>query len=406
MIKLIWNEVMRLKYVNGKEILPQELLNKIREYAEGVYIYIPKSDSKKSKWGEKTNYHREMELRNQHIYDKYLEGVEILVISERYHLSSQSVRRIISAQKRKMEGIIIMIEELLKEWKIDCIPVQIYHSAWNINNSYVLKAYDNPKVLQRNIVMMKTLHEAGIPVPKIIKLPDKRNYLTHNGMMYVLTTKLDGKNIVNLNECDDIWFFEFGKILGKLHIAFLECAKSISYWNNSMPEEMQGWVSENLLEFKPEYLKQEDIKNSIDELSALYDELPKQLIHRDVHLGNFLFDNGVFSGYIDFDLSQSNIRIFDLCYFLLGILLEEDNNRVKEEKWFGIIPQVIKGYDSVVTLSALEKSAILCVMKNIELLFTAYFLGVGDEKLAKDSANLFSFVNRNEEKIQDAVYTE
>jgi Ser/Thr protein kinase RdoA (MazF antagonist) len=398
--------VIVLKYVNGKEILPEELLDEIRKYAEGVYIYIPKSDSKKSKWGERTNYHREMELRNQHIYDKYLEGIKISVISECYHLSSQSVRRIISTQKRKMERIIIMIEELLKEWNIECTPVQIYHSAWNIDNSYVLKVYDNPNALQRNIVMMKTLHEAGIPVPKIMKLPDGRDYLTYNGIMYVLTTKLNGKNIVNLNECDDIWFFEFGRILGKLHLAFQECAKSISYWNSSMLEEMQGWVRSNLLEFKPEYLKPEDIKNSIDELSELYDDLPKQLIHRDVHLGNFLFDNGVFSGYIDFDLSQSNIRIFDLCYFLLGILLEEDNNRVEEEKWYKIIQQVIRGYDSITTLSDIEKNAIVCVMKNIELLFVAYFLGIGDEKLAKDSADLFSFVKKNEDKIQDVVKLE
>ena len=34
--------------------------------------------------------------------------------------------------------------------------------------------------------------------------------------------------------------------------------------------------------------------------------LPVQLIHRDVHFGNFLFDEGKFSGYIDFDLSQRN----------------------------------------------------------------------------------------------------
>jgi hypothetical protein len=39
-------------------------------------------------------------------------------------------------------------------------------------------------------------------------------------------------------------------------------------------------------------------------------------------------------------------------------------------------------------------------MKNIELLFVAYFLGIGDEKLAKDSADLFSFVKKNEKKYR------
>ncbi|SHJ77897.1 Putative homoserine kinase type II (protein kinase fold) [Anaerocolumna jejuensis DSM 15929] len=392
-----------MKYINGQEVLPEDLLKEIRKYAEGVYVYIPKSDWKKNKWGEKTNYHREMELRNRHIYDKYLEGVEIAAISECYHLSANSVRRIILSQKRKMEPVIIMMKELIKEWNLEGEPVQIYHSAWNINNTYVLKEYDDPNALQRNLMMMRTLYEAGIPVPKIIQLPDQQDYLERNNKLYVLTAKLKGRNIVKLQECDSRWFFEFGILLAKLHIAFQECEKKISFWNNSMLEEMNGWVNRDLHKFNPDYLKQDDIKASIDELAQIYDELPKQLIHRDVHLGNFLFDNGVFSGYIDFDLSQRNIRIFDLCYFLLGILLEEDNNRVEKQKWYEIIRQVIGGYDSIAALSTLEKKAVTCVMKNIEILFTAYFLGIGDEKLAKDSADIYTFVKLNEEKIQKAV---
>ena len=39
-----------------------------------------------------------------------------------------------------------------------------------------------------------------------------------------------------------------------------------------------------------------------------------------------LFFEGDFSGYIDFDLSQRNIRIFDICYFLTGLLAEETEN--------------------------------------------------------------------------------
>lgn len=184
-----------MKYINGQEVLPEDLLKKIRKYAEGVYVYIPKSDWKKNKWGEKTNYHREMELRNRHIYDKYLEGVEIAAISECYHLSANSVRRIILSQKRKMEPVIIMMKELIKEWNLEGEPVQIYHSAWNINNTYVLKEYDDPNALQRNLMMQRTLYEAGTPVPKIIQLPDQQDYLERNNKLYVLTAKLKGRNM-------------------------------------------------------------------------------------------------------------------------------------------------------------------------------------------------------------------
>lgn len=393
-----------MKYINGNDILPEELLNEIRKYAQGVYVYIPKSTSKKVAWGEKTKYHLEMALRNQHIYDKYLGGIDIEVIAKCYHLSDKSIHRIILNQKRKMEPIKMNMKEIANEWAMntekDCMPIQIYHSTWEINTDYVLKVYDEQSALLRNLAMMTTLGEAGIPVPKIMPLPDGMEYLQQGDKCYVLTTKLKGKAIVKLNECDSQWFCEMGSIIAQLHVAFQSCAEKISYWHNSMLEEMEGWVSQNLLKYRPSYLNLDRVNSDIVALRQVYVDLPKQLIHRDVHLGNFLFDQGLFSGYIDFDLSQSNIRIFDVCYFLLGILMQEDNHRVEPSRWFDIVQQVVKGYDAVMEISQKEKNAIVCVMKNIELLFVAYFLGIGDEKSAKDSAWIYDFIRENEEKIQ------
>lgn len=282
-----------------------------------------------------------------------------------------------------------------------CEPIQIYHSAWNINNRYVLKEYDDENILKRNIAIINILGKEQIPVPRVVKPHTGLDFISYNKKHYVLTTKLEGKNIVNIDECGDKWFFEFGETLAKLHLAFLKCEEEINCWHNSLLGEMNSWVKENLLKYQPEFLEIEDYENTINELGKVYDILPKQLIHRDVHLGNFLFSDGKFSGYIDFDLSQINIRIFDICYFLLGFLLEDDENHIKEDKWYGIARQVVKGYDEKMNLSTIEKNAITCVMKNIELLFVAYFLGIGDEKSAEDSAKLFYFVKNNEEKIKN-----
>jgi Ser/Thr protein kinase RdoA (MazF antagonist) len=392
-----------VKYVNGIDVLPEELINELRKYVDGVYVYIPKTNMKRNRWGENTNHHREMELRNLHIYDKYLEGIDYMDLAECYHLSEKSIRRVILTQKRRMEPVRAMMKEILKEWGLEAYPTQLYHSTWNVNDVKVLKEYSNLEALKRNIQLHKTLRKAGVPVPEICPLADGKEFYEKNDKMYMLTTKLKGKNIVDRDQLDEAWFYNFGEILARLHLAFRECEKTMSFWSNSLLEEMNGWVSENLDKFAPDYLSKKEIEKAIVQLSQVYTELPKQLIHRDVHLGNFLFDNKIFSGYIDFDLSQSNIRIFDICYFLLGILLEEDNNRVKVERWYNIISQVVEGYHSLVALKQVERKSIACVMKNIELLFTAYFLNLGDEKLAKDSADLFLFVCQNEEKILEAV---
>ena len=131
----------------------------------------------------------------------------------------------------------------------------------------------------------------------------------------------------------------------------------------------------------------------------MYDKLPVQLIHRDEHLGNFLFDNGRFSGYIDFDLSQRNIRIFDVCYFMLGLLSEEEVLDISEEQWFEILKYFFAGYEQEHTLLPEEKQAVPYVMEAIELLFVAWFMGQNDIKCADNAMRIYQFVERNVERI-------
>lgn len=139
----------------------------------------------------------------------------------------------------------------------------------------------------------------------------------------------------------------------------------------------------------------------VSKLESIYDQLPVQLIHRDVHFGNFLFDQGRFSGYIDFDLSQRNICIFDLCYFLLGLLSEEEKLEITKEQWFDFGIKVFAGYERKLPLSEIEKQAIPYVMECIELLFVAYFEGQNDVLCAEDAFRIFEFVRENEDRIQE-----
>ena len=97
------------------------------------------------------------------------------------------------------------------------------------------------------------------------------------------------------------------------------------------------------------------------------------MIHRDVHFGNFLFDHGEFSGYIDFDLSQKNIRIFDICYFLTGLLSSQIGSSLDTEEWLRIVKDAAAGYEKWIPLLPEEKRAFPYVMENIELLFAAYW---------------------------------
>lgn len=106
---------------------------------------------------------------------------------------------------------------------------------------------------------------------------------------------------------------------------------------------------------------------------------------------------------IDFDLSQKNIRIFDIGYFLAGLLTEENGTFMKEDEWLLICKQVVKGYESKNKLENAEKQALSYVMEGIELLFAAYFISVEDTRCALDAIKVYQHICNLEEKIYRAV---
>ncbi|WMJ89189.1 CD3324 family protein [Anaerocolumna sp. MB42-C2] len=82
-------------YVHALEMLPQELIEKIQEYVDGQVIYIPKVNSKKCKWGEKTDTKAYFKERNFKIYNSYKNGTTVIELSEKYFLTPKSIQRII-----------------------------------------------------------------------------------------------------------------------------------------------------------------------------------------------------------------------------------------------------------------------------------------------------------------------
>ena len=87
-----------MSYIKAEEILPEELIRQIQEYADGVYIYIPRKPGTRHPWGQETDYKAELKLRNDRIRKDYASGESITILSQRYHLSEKSIRRILQKQ--------------------------------------------------------------------------------------------------------------------------------------------------------------------------------------------------------------------------------------------------------------------------------------------------------------------
>ena len=84
-----------MSYIKAEKILPEELLRRIQEYADGVYIYIPRKPGTRRRWGQETAYKSELQARNDRIRRDHVSGEGIPELSHKYHLSEKSIRRIV-----------------------------------------------------------------------------------------------------------------------------------------------------------------------------------------------------------------------------------------------------------------------------------------------------------------------
>jgi len=84
-----------VSYKNGKDILPPSLLKQLQEYIQGEIVYIPKREQKRAGWGENNGTRLIIERRNKEIYRLYKSGWTIVELIQSYHLSEDSIRKII-----------------------------------------------------------------------------------------------------------------------------------------------------------------------------------------------------------------------------------------------------------------------------------------------------------------------
>ncbi len=84
-----------MSYVNGKEVLPEDILSEIQKYFGGGLIYIPLPEGERCKWGSRTNIKKELHKRNQEIINRKRTGLSIVELMEEYHLSYDTIKRIV-----------------------------------------------------------------------------------------------------------------------------------------------------------------------------------------------------------------------------------------------------------------------------------------------------------------------
>lgn len=89
-------------YKNAKCVLPEALLNEIQKYIDGEYIYIPRKENNRKKWGEIKQHQQQKLLRNQAIYLHYQSGVSVNELAGSYYLSPKTIYNILAEMNQQV----------------------------------------------------------------------------------------------------------------------------------------------------------------------------------------------------------------------------------------------------------------------------------------------------------------
>ncbi len=277
----------------------------------------------------------------------------------------------------------------------------VYKNVWDIGDRYILKQSPDLDEFTKSLWLSVFLTERKIPVRQYIMMSDG-NYLTYiDSIGYSLMTKIKGNHIDPYEKNSRETGVKLGWLIAQLHQALSEAEPPFELYNSDSMAELGGWITDEIM--KNNITVSEEVLKACLSAAPLYENLPRQIIHRDMHLQNLVFEGEEFAGYLDFDISQRNVRIYDLCYIGSSMLVGNCADLDRFKIWQEIFNGVLCGYDSILHLNDDERAMIPILLIMIELTFVAWYSRQRQAELAQSCAEMANWCYEHLHEIKSAV---
>ncbi len=269
---------------------------------------------------------------------------------------------------------------ILENWNIaDKSIKDVYYNnsgrknenAFYIGEDYVIKVSRDFGRIKKQIELANVMITNSLYAVEIIPTISGKEFVKANNLYFYLTKRIKGKHINphNFYESKDNSLAQIvGENIAKLHLG-LDAIEAVVDEVNVF-ENVVKWALPKAKQFIdiPEHIE----KSYSDFFGAIYDFLPKQIIHRDINSGNIIV-NAEGIRFIDFELSERNIRIYDVCYAATAILSETVSDIEAFNKWIDIYRNIVYGYEKVLKMTEDEKQSLPYVILSNQLVCIAYF---------------------------------
>ncbi len=276
---------------------------------------------------------------------------------------------------------------------------------------YILKSKQDLNQLQRENLILEFLHKEGIPVNSPLRTQDHSQFTITENTPYCLYTFLEGTTIdLEIISENVSWCERFGIILGSLHSSLsLFPAPLLNF--SDIPPLFEG-LRERVLKFFQKASGRYNASRILPYLdlvessfSSFEKVFSRQVIHRDFHLENLLFQgthkNAQLIAILDFELVTYGIKIFDLCYLVSGVLsaIFDSHNTNFSASWYTILHSMVNGYLQTNIMNENEKKGFWSVLMQIQLFFLLYYHPVDISK-AKRAEEIFYWIYEQKDQIE------
>ena len=272
--------------------------------------------------------------------------------------------------------------EVLKHWDLEKEPVSdIYYegsgekadNAFYAGEAYVLKFSADLDKVKKAAALSKQIENAGLQAASLVAAADGREYVQEGDLFFYVTRRLSGTPVASHDFCEGDYAAKarfVGEIIGQLHLILSKIDVPANDVN--LYETVRDWAmprAKDILSLSDQFCRE-----YLETFGRLYGNLPRQIIHRDPNPANIIVSEDKW-GFIDFELSERNVRIYDLCYAATAVLSEcfDECDQEKLDKWLEIYRNIIWGYDSVAALADEEKTALPYVLIANQLVCVAWF---------------------------------
>ncbi|MDR7870738.1 MAG: helix-turn-helix domain-containing protein [Tissierellaceae bacterium] len=280
------------------------------------------------------------------------------------------------------------------------------NNAWSIGEKYIFKTGKNISGLKTHIAISRELEKSGMTSTTPIKTINGDDFIIEGDRYYILTNRIIGQFLSpeeRYSQNRESIGKKYGEAIGKLHNILKKQDKNIEVNDSNLLKTVLDWALPKTKITMEQWgcpLPDEFYENYINNFPEIYNDLPRHIIHRDANPSNIMFYDGEVSGFLEFEICERNVRIFDPCYCATGILSEASEIEDDFEKWPEILRGIIKGYDKVASLTDSEKEAIPYIIYSIQMIFIAWLLGNESYKnLAMRNREMLVWIWNNRYKI-------